>query len=82
MTSYCYCHVFQAAAILSGLTARLANTRETEVRTGLAEVKKIAALRTNDIVKAASPFPDPVSSHILDTSLGRPAEGVALTMYR
>jgi len=26
--------------------------------------------------------PDPVSSHILDTSLGRPAAGVMVTMYR
>merc|ERR1719219_57506 len=74
----------KAAAILSGLKTRLDNSKDVELETGLKEVKKIAALRAVDIVKklAMEAHPDPVSSHMLDTSLGQPASGVSLTMYR
>merc|ERR1719184_715377 len=40
----------KAAAILKGLDQRLANTRDDEVVIGIGEVKKIAKLRTRDIL--------------------------------
>ena len=40
----------KAAAILEGLSTRLSHTRDTEINVGVGEVKKIAKLRTADIL--------------------------------
>ena len=42
----------KAAAILKGLDIRLDNTREVEINIGIGEVKKIAKLRSIDILKS------------------------------
>ena len=42
----------KAAAILKGLDMRLDNTREVEINIGIGEVKKIAKLRSIDILKS------------------------------
>ena len=44
----------KAAAILEGLDRRLGNTREEEVNLGVGEVKKIARLRSIDILNNLS----------------------------
>merc|ERR1719347_1820496 len=44
----------KAAAILKGLDQRLSNPRETEIDIGIGEVKKIAKLRTRDILEKCS----------------------------
>ena len=40
----------KAAAILEGLDRRLGNSREEEINIGIGEVKKIAKLRSRDIL--------------------------------
>ena len=40
----------KAGAILEGLSTRLSHTRDTEINVGVGEVKKIAKLRTADIL--------------------------------
>ena len=40
----------KAAAILEGLNRRLGNSREEEINIGIGEVKKIAKLRSRDIL--------------------------------
>ena len=42
----------KAAAILEGLDRRLDNTREEEINIGIGEVKKIAKLRSKDILNS------------------------------
>jgi len=44
----------KAAAILAGLDQRLSNSREVEILVGIGEVKKIAKLRTIDILDKCS----------------------------
>ena len=44
----------KAAAILAGLDRRLDNTREEEINIGIGEVKKIARLRSMDILNCLS----------------------------
>jgi len=71
-------------SILSGLKTRLDNSKDVEVQVCLEEVKQIAALRALDIVKkmAIQAHPDPLSSHMLDITIGRPAHGVTLTLLK
>ena len=40
----------KAAAILEGLDRRLGNSREEEINIGIGEVKKIAKLRSRDVI--------------------------------
>ena len=40
----------KAAAILEGLDRRLGNSREEEINIGIGEVKKIAKLRSRDVL--------------------------------
>jgi 2-oxo-4-hydroxy-4-carboxy-5-ureidoimidazoline decarboxylase len=66
-------------AILAALLARLENDRSTEIATALAEVGKIAGFR---LAKLLSPtVVARLTTHVLDTALGRPAEGVEFTLY-
>jgi 2-oxo-4-hydroxy-4-carboxy-5-ureidoimidazoline decarboxylase len=69
-------------SILAQFERRLQNAPEAEVETALGEICRIAALRLNDRVDAADALPvsGRLSTHVLDTHGGRPAEGVALTL--
>jgi 2-oxo-4-hydroxy-4-carboxy-5-ureidoimidazoline decarboxylase len=69
-------------SILRQYERRLQNTLEAERETTLAEICRIAALRLNDRVEAADALPvsGHLSTHVLDTHGGRPAEGVTLTL--
>jgi 2-oxo-4-hydroxy-4-carboxy-5-ureidoimidazoline decarboxylase len=68
------------AHVLAAFAHRLKNTREQEMRTALAEVDKIGFMRLLDQVQ-----PAPIgrlSTHVLDTARGRPANGVPVALYR
>ena len=69
-------------SILRQYERRLENTAEAELDAALGEIGRIAALRLNDRVIAADALPvsGRLSTHVLDTRDGRPAEGVALTL--
>ena len=69
-------------SILRQFERRLRNPPEEELETAVGEVCRIAALRLNDRVEAADALPvtGRLSTHVLDTHDGRPAEGVALTL--
>lgn len=69
-------------SILRQYERRLRNTSEAEIETALGEICRIAALRLNDRVEAADALPvsGRLSTHVLDTHGGRPAEGVALAL--
>jgi 2-oxo-4-hydroxy-4-carboxy-5-ureidoimidazoline decarboxylase len=69
-------------SILRQYEWRLQNGAEAERDTTLAEICRIAALRLNDRVEAADALPvsGHLSTHVLDTHGGRPAEGVPLTL--
>jgi 2-oxo-4-hydroxy-4-carboxy-5-ureidoimidazoline decarboxylase len=69
-------------SILRQYERRLQNTADAELEAALGEIGRIAALRLHDLVEAADALPvsGRLSTHILDTHDGRPAEGVALTL--
>jgi 2-oxo-4-hydroxy-4-carboxy-5-ureidoimidazoline decarboxylase len=69
-------------SILRQYERRLQNTRLAELDTALSEIVRIAALRLSDRVKAADELPvsGRLSTHVLDSHDGRPAQGVALTL--
>ncbi|HEY1720769.1 MAG TPA: 2-oxo-4-hydroxy-4-carboxy-5-ureidoimidazoline decarboxylase [Magnetospirillaceae bacterium] len=66
--------------VLAAFDYRLKNSRETELRTALAEVDKIAFMRLIDAVQTA-PI-GRLSTHVLDTARGRPAGGVPVTLFK
>jgi 2-oxo-4-hydroxy-4-carboxy-5-ureidoimidazoline decarboxylase len=67
-------------SILRQYEQRLQNGADAERDTTLAEICRIAALRLNDRVEAADALPvsGHLSTHVLDTHGGCPAEGVPL----
>jgi 2-oxo-4-hydroxy-4-carboxy-5-ureidoimidazoline decarboxylase len=69
-------------SILRQFERRLQNVPEAELDTAIGEICRIAALRLHDLVEAADTLPvsGRLSTHVLDTHGGRPAEGVALTL--
>jgi 2-oxo-4-hydroxy-4-carboxy-5-ureidoimidazoline decarboxylase len=69
-------------SILGQFERRLQNAPEAEIETALGEIGRIAALRLSDRVEAADALQvaGRLSTHVLDTHGGRPAEGVALTL--
>jgi 2-oxo-4-hydroxy-4-carboxy-5-ureidoimidazoline decarboxylase len=69
-------------SILRQYERRLQNGAEAERDTTVTEICRIAALRLNDRVEAADALPvsGHLSTHVLDTHGGRPAEGVAFTL--
>jgi 2-oxo-4-hydroxy-4-carboxy-5-ureidoimidazoline decarboxylase len=69
-------------SILRQYERRLQNAPEAELETALGEICRIAALRLNDRVEAADALQvaGHLSTHVLDTHGGRPAEGVAFTL--
>jgi 2-oxo-4-hydroxy-4-carboxy-5-ureidoimidazoline decarboxylase len=69
-------------SILRQFERRLENPPEEELEAALDEIFRIAALRLRDRVEAADPLPvaGRLSTHVLDTHGGVPAEGIALTL--
>lgn len=66
--------------ILAAFDGRLANSREAEMATALAEVDKIAFSRLLDLVVPAPT--GRLTTHVLDTARGRPAAGLAVELTR
>lgn len=71
------------ASLLSAFAARLESDAATERRVAEAEVFHIAAIRLNALVAGDGPLHTTgrVSTHVLDTVSGRPAAGVAVSLY-
>lgn len=70
-------------SIFRQFEARLRNDVATEYDTALHEVTRIAALRLDEHVRAPDKLPvhGRLSTHVLDTQLGKPAHGVAFELY-
>lgn len=70
-------------SLLATFRRRVEAETEAEIATALAEVFRIAALRVHDAVEGPGPLPvhGRLSTHVLDTANGRPAEGVAVTLH-
>jgi 2-oxo-4-hydroxy-4-carboxy-5-ureidoimidazoline decarboxylase len=69
-------------SILRAMDRRLAHDTAAETATALAEIGRIAALRLDQAVSAPDRLPvaGRLSTHVLDTHLGRPAHGVAVEL--
>lgn len=70
-------------ALLDAFERRLANDRATELATALEEIARITRLRLVERVEGPG-MPrvhGRLSTHVLDTHAGRPAEGVAVTLW-
>ena len=67
-------------SILRDFARRLPNDAATEVRTSLGEICRIAALRLDALVSgdASLKVHGRLSTHVLDTTTGKPAAGVAI----
>lgn len=68
------------ARILAGFEGRLGNTAEEEKQRALTEVGKIAWMRLLDRVAHAGT--GKLTTHVLDTAAGRPADGLPVTLWR
>lgn len=70
-------------SIFHQFESRLRNDLATEYDTALAEVIRIAALRLDQHVEAPDRLPvhGRLSTHVLDTHLGKPAQGVVLELH-
>ena len=69
-------------AILADFEKRLPNDPDAEVAASIAEICKIAALRTDLLVKGEGSLKvhGRLSTHVLDTHGGRPAEGIEVEL--
>ncbi len=70
-------------SIFRQFESRLRNDVAAEYDTALAEVNRIAALRLDQHVTAPDKLPvhGRLSTHVLDTHLGKPAQGVAFELH-
>lgn len=70
-------------SILHAFEQRLAHSAEAELAAALSEIFRIAALRLDQAVVADDKLKiaGRVSTHMLDTYAGRPAEGVAVELW-
>lgn len=70
-------------SILRSFERRLAHTPQQELAAALDEVLRIGALRLDQKVTAADrlPLAGRLSTHVLDTHRGRPANGVAVELF-
>ena len=69
-------------SILRDFARRLPNDPSTEIAASIAEICKIAALRTDLLVTGQNPLKvhGRLSTHVLDTHSGRPAAGIAVEL--
>ena len=68
-----------ADEMLGLLQERLPNSAENEISIAANEQRKITQLR---LQKLERNHMNPITTHILDTSLGRPAAGVSVALFR
>jgi 2-oxo-4-hydroxy-4-carboxy-5-ureidoimidazoline decarboxylase len=70
------------ASILRAFEQRLEQHPDAERRTAIEEILRIAALRLDQRIHATDRLPlnGRLSTHVLDTYNGKPAEGVAITL--
>ncbi len=69
-----------ADEMLALLKSRLGNSREDELKIAMGEQQKITMKRLNDIVDDLKLTVSQITTHILDTSSGMPAQGVAIRL--
>ncbi len=72
------------SSILEAFDRRLKQSRDEEFETALQEIFQIAELRLNDIVSDGNrenTMPGKLSTHVLDTSAGKPAEGIQIELH-
>ena len=69
-------------SILRDFGIRLPNDQTTEIAASIAEIDRIAALRLDQMVSGDGPLAvkGRLSTHVLDTHSGRPAEGIAVEL--
>lgn len=69
-------------SILGNFARRLGNNQGDELRTAIAEISRIATLRLAQIVEAPDQLPvhGRLSTHVLDTRIGKPAAGVDIEL--
>lgn len=69
-------------SVLRDFERRLPNDASTEVAASIAEIFRIAALRTDLLVSGDNPLKvhGRLSTHVLDTHSGRPAAGIAVEL--
>jgi hydroxyisourate hydrolase len=70
-----------APEMLALLRERLPNAPAAELEIAAAEQRKITAIRLEKLL-AEGPGMSGITTHVLDTSLGRPASGVAVRLER
>jgi 2-oxo-4-hydroxy-4-carboxy-5-ureidoimidazoline decarboxylase len=70
-----------AAEMLALLRQRLPNEPAAELEIAAAAQRKITAIRLLKLLSEVTEV-SPLTTHVLDTSLGRPAAGVAVTLER
>ena len=72
-----------AEEMLAILRLRLANDAATELRASACEENRITHIRLAKLLApAAPPAPGHITTHVLDTALGKPAAGVAMRLER
>jgi 2-oxo-4-hydroxy-4-carboxy-5-ureidoimidazoline decarboxylase len=69
-------------SILRDFERRLPNGMAAEIAASIAEICRIAALRLDQLVIGENPLPvhGRLSTHVLDTHSGKPAEGIAVVL--
>lgn len=70
-------------SILADFERRLGHDAATEFDTALTEIRRIVALRLDQRVAGSPPLPvhGRLSTHVLDTHRGRPAQGIAVELF-
>jgi len=70
-------------SILRAFETRLGHDAQTERKTAIEEILRIAALRLDQRVTARDKLPlnGRLSTHVLDTFTGKPAQGVAISLF-
>lgn len=70
-----------AAEMLALLQDRLSNDPETELRIAMGEQAKITAIRLNKLIDhTSSMHKSHITTHVLDTSLGKPGQGISIRL--
>ncbi len=70
-----------ADEMLALLTDRFQNDVATELTIAAAEQRKITHLRIDKLFQTETPMRSPITTHILDTTLGRPASGIHVELF-
>lgn len=70
-----------AAEMLALLHNRLSNDPDTELRIAMGEQAKITAIRLNKLIEEKSVMSKShITTHVLDTSLGKPGQGITIRL--